>query len=477
MELSMTAADQRRDWSGVSSVGYDHRMASEESAMSRRSMLGWGLALTIAPVVGWLGWKELAADDSTTVVSSGLAEELALSFGVVIHLHFESSVYGHAQRVVNQIADLGVRHVRSRLATDPEVSASFAQLARNGTQVQGVCGAFDDPQTMREVMSEVADFYPDPASVFSAFEAINEPNNNGVPWILETRAKTRELFEQRDRYGLAAVPIVGPALARVASGGVEGADTATQSANLGDLSPWIDRGNIHVYPRGLSPSTDLDEFIAWQRQACGDNPIYNTEGGYFTAANYSGGSYPVSDDAARQYVPRQVMENWIRGIRRFFLYELLDDVDATSSDRESNFGMIAVSGSDPAAAWTPKPHYAAMKNFLSILSDRGPSHRIPRLACRITKGGPDVRSTMVHKRDGSHYLCLWRDVNVYDPAAREDVIVPPTSVQVELEEPATVTEYRPSTSAKAVALYDHVTMFRVPVAGELHICEVVPARL
>jgi hypothetical protein len=451
-------------------------MAAKSPGVSRRAVLGWGLALTAAPVLGWLGWHEFADDGSTTtttVTDSGAAEDLAASFGVVIHLHFESSVYGDSHRVIQQIADLGARHVRSRLALQPEVHASFAQLASNGTQVHGVCGAFGDPQTMHDIMSSVAQSYADPQSVFSAFEGINEPNNNGVPWISETRTKTHDLFVARNQFGLDAVPIVAPALARVASGGVQGKVTQTQSANLGDLRPWIDKGNIHVYPRGLKPSTDLDEFITWERQVCGHDPIYNTESGYFTAVNYSGGSFPVSEDAARQYVPRLVMENWIRGIRRFFLYELLDDVDASGANREAHFGMLSVSGSGPGAVWTPKPHYEAMKNFLNLLGDRGAGSSGANLTCTL-RGGPDLRSTMVSKSNGFHYLCLWRDVNVYDPVSRRDLTVAPRSVKVDLPSVATVTEYRPSSSATAVATVPNVSTFSVPIAGELHICEIVP---
>jgi hypothetical protein len=442
--------------------------------MSRRAILGWGLALVAAPAVGWLGWQELKPEDSTDVVDSGSAEDLAASFGVVIHLHFETSAYADSRRVIDQIANLGARHVRSRLAIQPEVQASFKRLASNGTQVHGVCGAFGDPQPMGEVMASVAHSYANPLSVFSAFESINEPNNNGVPWIAETRAKTKALFQERHRYGLDAVPIVGPALARVVSGGVQGNDTQAQSANLGNLQPWIDRGNIHVYPRGLTPSTDLDQFIAWQRQVCGREPIYNTEGGYFTAANYSGGSYPVSENAAKQYVPRLVMENWIRGIQQFFLYELLDDPDPTNSNREANFGMIAVSGSGPKAVWKPKPHYYAMKNFLDILGDRGQASGTPGLTCTVTNGGSDLRTALVHKNDGSHYLCLWRDVDVYDPVSRQDVTVAPRTVNVDVKTPATVTEYRPSTSSVASASHASVSAFPVSIAGELHICRIVP---
>jgi hypothetical protein len=327
---------------------------------------------------------------------------------------------------------------------------------------------------MATVMSEVVRSYSDPQSLFSAFEGINEPNNNGVPWIAETREKTRSLYAQRAIHGLEAVPIVGPALARVTHGGVQGHDTQQQSAELGDLSPWIDRGNIHVYPRGRTPSEDLDAFISWQRLVCADKPIFNTEGGYFATSNYTGGAWPVSEKAVRQYVPREVMENWIRNIGRFFLYELLDDPIAAASARESNFGMIQVPSPDAGAPWTPKPHYYAMKNFLQILADPGPPHLVEGLACRLLGGSIDLRHSLVQKRNGDHFLCLWRDVSVYNTNTRSSVPVVPLTIDVVLERPANVVIYKPSTQPGPVRSHVEVLRFPVSLAGELVICEVSP---
>jgi hypothetical protein len=409
------------------------------------------------------------------MLPSAPAERLVDTFGVVTHFNFLSSAYAQWERAVELLADLGVRHVRNRISALPNVRSAFAQLAASGTSVEGVCGAFGDPQTMADVMSEVVGTYQNPQQVFSAFEGINEPNNNGVPWIAETRAQTQSLFSQRAHYGLSAIPIVGPALARVTAGGVEGSNTAEQSASLGDLTPWIDRGNVHVYPRGRTPSTDLDAFIAWQRQVCGDEQIFNTEGGYFTATNYQGGSSPSTEDSVRQYVPREVMENWIRGLGRFFLYEFLDEPDVTQSDRESNFGMVAISGVGVDSTWTPKPHFFAMKNFLGVLGDPGPAHAVQALTCRLSGGGKDLRFAVVQKRTGSHFLCLWRDVAIYDPVARAARTVAPVTVEVDLPASASVAEYRPSTQAGPVATYPSVVRFSVPIAGELHICEITAA--
>ncbi len=442
--------------------------------VSRRSLLGWGLAGATAPFVG-ATFESSSARQSATIggrLPAKQAEALASAFGVVTHLHFGGSVYGQTQRVVDTVAQLGVRHVRNRLATIPPVLDGFREMAANGTRIEGVCGAFGDPQSMRQILDSVVKAYPDPVAVFSALEGINEPNNDGVPWVAETRSKTMDLFAERRRHGLEAIQIVGPSLARVTGGGVEGGTTQGQSLSLGDLSPWIDRGNIHVYPRARPPSTDLDMFIAWQRAVCANKPIYTTEGGFFTASNYHGGSNPTSEDAVRQYVPREIMENWIRGIERFFLYELLDDPDPSKAQRESNFGMLSVNGIGKTAAWTPKPHYYAMKNFLEILGDPGPEHAVTDLYCTLDGGGAELRTSVVQKRDGTHYLCVWRDVAVYDPKQRKNKAPSLTPVTVSLARPADVTVYAPSTQPQPIATYRGSRQFRLNIGGELLICAI-----
>ena len=57
--------------------------------------------------------------------------------------------------------------------------------------------------------------YPQPGHVFSAFENIDEPNNDGVRWVEETgRRAYRELHAARRHFGFGHVPIAAPALAR-----------------------------------------------------------------------------------------------------------------------------------------------------------------------------------------------------------------------------------------------------------------------
>lgn len=58
------------------------------------------------------------------------------------------------------------------------------------------------------------------------------------------------------------------------------------------------------------------------------------------------------------------------------------------------------------------------KRFLSLLSDRGPRFTTAPLPLKVTGGGRDLQQLLVQKRDGRHYVLLWRDVEVAEPYPR-----------------------------------------------------------
>jgi hypothetical protein len=409
-----------------------------------------------------------------SMVPARPAESLADAFGVVAHLHFRQSSYGDVEGVVEAVDALGCRHVRSRLSRLPSATAGFRALAALGVKTEAVCGALGDPETMQSIMARVASEHDDPASVFSGFEGINEPNNKGRPWVEETRRKIIELHGARGQTGLEQIPIVAPALARVNGGGVEGGNTRGQSLALGDLTEWVDRGNIHVYPRGLVPSADIDAFMTYQRAVCGDLAIRCTEGGYFSAQNYVGGAYSTPEEAVRQYLPRMLLEHWVRGNERFYCYELLDDPDPEQSDREAAFGLISVSGSGPTASWRLKPRFTAMRNLLTLLGGSSPRPAPTGLLMSLGQCPPEVSSVLLGKGDGSFLLCLWRDVAVYDPRTGKLIEPESVAVRVRLAARSALSVYQPSSSSGAVRTIAAADTIDVSLAGELVVLAIQP---
>lgn len=424
-----------------------------------------GLSPTYAP------GKVITTRGTISYESAESADALAASVGVNIHLNFGGTVYAQVDRVVAAVAELGLRQVRGRVATKPSTRHGFTALGNHGVRVEGVCGALGDPQSMAEVMREVVTSYDDPESLFAAFEGINEPNNDGRPWIRETREKTRDLHEQRDRVGLHRIPIVAPALARVGSGGVEGDDTQQQAANLGSLVPYVDLGNIHVYPKGQTPGEEIDRFMDYERQVTANLPMVCSEGGYFTAMDYHGGAFPTPEDVCAVYLPRLIMEHWIRGNQRFYIYELLDDYDPSNADRESSFGLLRVSGPGPSAAWTPKLQYRAVQNFVGILRDPGAPVNPRGLRLGISDV-PDLVASLVAKRDGSWWLLLWREVTSYDPVHRTRLHPATLDATVRFPQRQRVRLYRPTSSATPTQSFDRATTVRIPVGEDLVIAQI-----
>lgn len=458
-----------------------------EHQLSRRSLLrATAAALPVLALAGCDNGDARRPADLTPAYASGKvitrrggifyepaqpADELAASVGVNIHLNFADSVYAQVDRVVAVVAELGVRRVRDRVASAPSTRRGFTALGRQGVRVQGLCGAFGDPESMAQVMREVVTAYPAPDLLFAAFEGINEPNNNGRPWIRETRMKIRDLHEQRDRVGLRQVPVVAPALARVNSGGAEGDDTEQQAANLGSLVEYVDLGNIHVYPRDQRPSGDIDRFMGYERQVTGKLPMVCSEGGYFTAMDYRGGAFPTPEDVCAVYMPRLFMEHWIRGNRRFYIYELLDDYDPSNANRESSFGLLRVAGPGSSAAWTPKLQFRAVQNFVRILRDPGPPVAPRGLRLGISDV-QDLKASLVAKRDGSWWLLLWRDVASYDPARRARLHPEALVATIRFPRRHRVRLYRPTSSALPTHSFDRVSSVRVPVDEELVIAQI-----
>jgi hypothetical protein len=185
--------------------------------------------------------------------------------------------------------------------------------------------------------------------------------------------------------------------------------------------------------------------------------------------DYTGGAFPTPEDVAAKYLPQQVMEHWVRGNRRFFVYELLDDPDPSGKDREAHFGLLGVDSA--RGAWRPKPQFEALKNFLSILGDRGDAHDVGGMHLGID-GPSDLQSTVVAKRTGARYVVLWRGVKAYEPATRRVLHPDSHTVTLTFEDPKTVKVYRPSRAREASAVHRDVSSVTVSVGDELVIVKV-----
>lgn len=463
------------------------------------------------------------------------------TYSIALLLHTPSPNYDDIDATVAAVADLGVKHVRGRYTASSV--ATWRRLADNyGVTALARFGAIEQgsnqPTPAELVQSLVDDFGPTAArptrkvsDYIFAIEGWNEPNNNGTPWIKATTDYTKATWEAmrngpNARY-VADIPILGPALARINSGGAEGmappnnretdpttprvykdgtpGDEFQQSINFAEyaesihgqgantgLSPWVDMGVMHIYPLGSTPSTDIDRFTSAARGTSTRSGHYPaplklpvTEGGYFTNMDYTGNSNVTPAWAAALYHDRHIMEHFLRGHPWFNQHELWDDVlpaNPTERDiREDSFGLYY-------SNQTPKPGKHTIKRFLALMADDNPNTKRPvqftteDLPMTISpEPGPagstrnTLRKVLAQKSNGKWYLILWRDIDVYDQRTKSDLRpIAPLNVTVTLRnDPKRMIVWAPSKSATPVDnTTDQRQSVQIGLDGSLHVIEI-----
>ena len=243
-----------------------------------------------------------------------------------------------------------------------------------------------------------------------AMEGINEPNNTGLPgytsnWAANTRSAQQMLWNTVQASGRAGqVKVLGPSIC---------CNSSDQVA-LGDLTPYLDAGNQHVYFGQQNPgaifytgATVTDFNLQLQKSISGTKPVQTTETGWgsLTSDPASG----VSPSMQQRYVVRGYLESFAHGVPRTFDYVFADDPSAGAG--YGSYGVVSV---DANANLTPKPAYFAVANLLSLVKDPGPSFQPTGLSYNLSGDAASVDHLLLQKRDGSFYLCLWTELMGWD---------------------------------------------------------------
>lgn len=348
-------------------------------------------------------------------------------------------------RVLAALKEMKVRHIRTDLWARNRGQWAYLNEIRaaNITALFTMGRPNNVGGTVPELIEAAATQVP---NAIYAFEGANEwDRRGGANWAAEVRAHQRNLYTQ-----LKADPrtsryrVFGPSV-----GGDDHYD------ELGDVSPWLDTGNIHTYPGGMSPSDRLDSRLAASRLNRQGKPVASTETGYHNALRCGCGHRPSSEATAAVYYPRMVLEGMRRGLTHTFGFQLIEAVPDPEEDSYiPNLGLVRYD-------WSRKPAFYAMRNMLTLMSDPGAAFATDSLAYGVRGGGSDLRQMLFQKRDGTFVLFLWRDVSVWNTRTLQPISVPKANLTVDLGKPSTVGVVRPTTSA---APQQTVTGTSVPVA-------------
>jgi hypothetical protein len=368
-------------------------------------------------------------------VAAASADSFVESIGVDTHFSFNDTPYVERfQEVKAKLVELGVHHVREDLL--PERPDQYAMINELGAAGIGDTLIMGSPQNGASGLQSLLSVVHEKLNRVDALEGPNEPYlYDEADWASVTDSYQQMLHESAAATpALASLPIVGPTT------------IFWQEGELGNVSPWLNYGDIHPYSGGYPPEPYLERHVDFAQLSSGAKPLVATETGFHNAMNWTGDFPPTSEAASAVYMPRIFLDYFQEGIARTFDYELVDEFeDPSGEEREAHFGLLRHDLS-------PKPAFTALKNLISIVGEQNPSFTPGALDYTVSGNQEKLHQVLLQKADGTFYLALWRASSVWDPEKRIPLSAPTMPVTVQFGQPiAAAAEYKPNASSEPLA--------------------------
>jgi hypothetical protein len=342
------------------------------------------------------------------------ASEFVDSVGVVTHFGYtDTNYYKQPAQTIAAIQRLGVSHVRDGIAAGwvaPQLYSIYSEVAAAGIHPEMLLPNPGKGGPSAGEIEKLLAHYPGADAV----EAPNEyDQTHDADWAKDLRRYLPTVLQVgRDLQ----LPVIGPSLTKPES-----------YPRLGDVGRYMDFGNIHAYWGGRNPETDgwgppdsrgarygafaydLDEV----HTTGPGRPVMMTETGYVVSNTPKRNEIPEAVEAI--YEPRLVLHAWNEGVRRTYIYELMDDPSSTPG-----FGLLH-------ADLTPRPAYRALAALLHLLADSPGPEKTGRLSYTLSHAD-GLETTLLEKHDGSFWLAIWNSGCIYEvnelhsiPVATRDV--------------------------------------------------------
>jgi hypothetical protein len=358
-----------------------------------------------------------------------MANKFIDTIGVNAHLNNMDGVYNQQfyNLIKPKLIELGIRYIRDSVHTYPGINRNYfyyqrlRDLANSGIKFNLITSTKTDYSLLDELYS-----WTNRAIV--SFEGFNEPDKADIRnWAAVVRAAQKKLYKT-----VKGNPILSH-LAVIAPSVLYG------QKEIGDLSPWVDFGNLHNYFSGLNPEIDDWRGIRWKLKNVAEplsasKPVISTETGWANALKGPDTPQGVPEDVVGKYMPRMFLTQFNRGIARTYPYEFIDE-GVDPKDPEENFGLLRHDGSY-------KPAYIAVKNLINLLKDSGPSFQPGSLNYSLRGDTKSFQHTLLQKRNGDFYLAFWVGKLGWDPATKTRLSVPDKPIALTLpREIGSVTRY------------------------------------
>ncbi len=365
-----------------------------------------------------------AADSSSSAPvtqQAGRARDFTDSVGVVTHFGYtDTAYYLKPASIIGDIQALHIRHIRDGVAyswVPPNLYSIFGQLAAADIHSNLVLPSPTngvDPSA-----SAIESLLPN----YSGVESIEGPNEFDLSgdsnWASDLRAFLPTVWQIGQDTGLA---VVGPSLTQPGS-----------YPAVGNISSYMNYGNMHVYWGGRNPETpgwgpydaennsygsllyNLDE-VALDSPG---KPVYTTETGYIVTSTPTVNEIPESVEAV--YEPRLLLHAWNTGVKRTYIYELMDDPSSPAG-----FGLLR-------SDLSPRPAYTALETLMGLLSDSASTFTPSSLTYTLSGSTSGVETTLLQKQDGTFWLAIWLNGSIYDVNALTSTPIQPQNVTLTLD--------------------------------------------
>ncbi|MEN0013592.1 MAG: hypothetical protein AAGC46_09510 [Solirubrobacteraceae bacterium] len=474
------------------------RAALPSIPAGRRRRLGLALAAGLA-----FGLPAVASAD---VVQAPAASTFRDSVGVEMHSTFTG--YAYANDPVSVLAlrlkYLGIGHVREFACLDTEancvaprtrVGQLASALAPNRLSPGAPGLKFDygvTPEIHQVPARADRDAYiqrafdalvsPPLAGTVESIEQNNEPDlEKSTTWaqtVVGDDATIHRLLAMPKYASLAAVPLLTPPLGRPTA--TPTLVAAGWNASQGEVPNFHPYGPAWGGPENgpqVACATGLVALDCVKTLSTNGGAPIATESGYSTAGYFYTGQSWVSEKAQGIYEPRILLENFALGIKRTYLYELLD-LKPDYSSVTNGWGLyrsMYIGGQLRGSV--AKPAGNAIHRLQTRIGDLGAAAAPGSLDLSIT--GADgtavpsstVRRVLLRRADGSYALALWQPKSVFDNTMwqQHDLAVADLPITVKLNSSVaggwSETTFRPSVDASATQSSGSV--FTVPVGADV----------
>jgi hypothetical protein len=384
------------------------------------------------------------------------------SLGVNTHIDFVNSPYANLAVVENSINYLGIHNLRD----SPDMPAD---LGASGTwqKVANATGAKFDA-FLRE--GSIAHMQGDLTSaatlasqgILNFIEGGNEEDDQlalqAGNSLAAAASYQKQVFATGHEYGLQVI--------NMSFGQGWSTSSTGDYGKVGSLAAYADYANAHTYAgTGNPPNSTIATLNADAQLAAVGRPVITTEFGYYTSGSTDASS--VSQTAQAKYILDGVMDAFVQGDAKTYLYELLDEHSGNGA-AWGNFGLFTSSGA-------AKPAATALHNLTTLLADSGSAFTAGTLSYSLSGTLSTDHSMLLEKSDGTFWLAIWNEARLSGPSSAATITVPNHTVTLGLASTAgTVRIFDPMNGTSAQQTLSDVGTLSVSVPDHPILVEIVP---